>query len=186
MMIPSILSLGLLATTAAQSSLLTVSTNTGTITGFINGTTPNVRQFLSIPFSQPPTGRLRWQPPQALVTNSSHKIDATRYPKSCPQFLSASKSVYNQDIPPWIPYRYDQPAAAGQSLQTSDEDCLYLGIWTPANATNSSSLPVIFFITGGAFQTNGVDVPAQIPNHWVERTQSHIVVTINYRMNIFG
>lgn len=177
---------GLAALTAAQAPQLTVETTTGTVTGLINGTTPSVRQFLSIPFAQPPVGSLRWLPPQALKTNSSQRIDATRYPPSCPQFLSAVPSVYNQDIPPWIPYRYDQPAAAGASLQTSSEDCLYLGIWTPTNATKTSSLPVLFFITGGAFLTNGVDVPAQIPNHWVERTRSHIVVTINYRLNIFG
>ena len=176
----------LAAITAAQSPKLTIETSTGTVTGLINGTTPSVRQFLSIPFAQPPVGSLRWLPPQQLNTNSSAKVDATQFPPSCPQFLSAVPSVYNQDIQPWIPYRYDQPAAAGASLQTSSEDCLYLGIWTPTNVTSTSSLPVLFFITGGAFLTNGVNVPAQIPNHWVERTQSHIVVTINYRLNIFG
>ena len=93
-------------------------------------------------------GVLRWQPPQALASNASLQVDATSYPPSCPQYLSATKSVYNQDIPAWIPYRYDQPAAAGASLQTSSEDCLYLGIWTPTNATNTSSLPVLMFITG--------------------------------------
>lgn len=179
--------LGLIAAlSVAQALELTIETSTGTITGLVNGTTPNVRQFVSVPFAQPPVDGLRWLPPQALETNSSQMIDATRYPPSCPQYLSANPTVYNQVIQPWIPYRYDQPADAGESLQTSSEDCLYLGIWTPANATNTSALPVLFFITGGAFQTNGVDVPAQIPNHWVERTQSHVVVTINYRMNIFG
>lgn len=176
----------LAAVTAAQAPELTVETSTGTITGMINGTTPLVRQYLSIPFAQAPVGHLRWLPPQKLETDASHRIDATRYPPSCPQYLSAIPSVYNQDITPWIPYRYDQPAAAGASLQTSSEDCLKLAVWTPSNATNSSALPVLFFITGGAFLTNGVDVPAQIPNHWVQRTQSHVVVTINYRLNIFG
>lgn len=186
-MLPAIALLSsLVAYSAAKAPELSVKTKTSTVLGILNSTTPNVRQFLSVPFAQPPIRDLRWLPPQALDTNSSHLVDATRYPKSCPQFLSATPSVYNQDITPWIPYRYDQPAAPGQSLQTSSEDCLYLGIWTPVNATNTSALPVLFFITGGAFQTNGVDVPVQIPNHWVERTQSHIVVTINYRLNIFG
>lgn len=171
---------------AAQAPQLTIETRTGTVTGLINGTTPNVRQFLSVPFAKPPVGNLRWMPPEPLGMNSSHPVDATQYPKSCPQYLAATKSVYNQDITPWIPWRYDQPAAPGASLQTSAEDCLYLAIWTPTNATNTSSLPVLFFITGGGFNTNGVYVPAQIPNHWVQRTQSHIVVTINYRLNIFG
>jgi cholinesterase len=31
-----------------------------------------------------------------------------------------------------------------------------------------------------------MDVPAQIPTQWVQRTQDHIVMTFNYRVNIFG
>jgi acetylcholinesterase len=42
------------------------------------------------------------------------------------------------------------------------------------------------FWTGGGFQTNGILVPGQLPPRWVSRSQSHIVVTINYRMNIMG
>lgn len=42
------------------------------------------------------------------------------------------------------------------------------------------------FWTGGGFQTNGILVPGQLPPSWVSRTQSHVVVTINYRMNILG
>jgi len=177
---------GLVAFAATQTPELIIETNTGTVTGLINGTTPSVRQFLSIPFAQPPVDKFRWLPPQQLTTEPSHQIDATQYPPSCPQFLPAVPAVYNQDITSWAPYRYDQPAPAGASLQTSSEDCLYLAVWTPTNATNTSSLPVLFFITGGAFLTNGVNVPIQIPNHWVQRTQSHVVVTINYRLNIFG
>ncbi|KAH9826169.1 carboxylesterase [Teratosphaeria destructans] len=52
--------------------------------------------------------------------------------------------------------------------------------------TADAHLPVAFFMTGGAFQTGGIDIPGQIPAAWVNRTQEHIVVTINYRVNIFG
>jgi carboxylesterase type B len=31
-----------------------------------------------------------------------------------------------------------------------------------------------------------MDVPAQIPTQWIQRTQDHIVMTFNYRVNIFG
>lgn len=31
-----------------------------------------------------------------------------------------------------------------------------------------------------------MDVPAQIPTQWVQRTQDHIVMSFNYRVNIFG
>ncbi|KAJ7811211.1 Alpha/Beta hydrolase protein [Mycena olivaceomarginata] len=41
-------------------------------------------------------------------------------------------------------------------------------------------------MTGGGFVIGGVDIPWQLPPSWVERSQSHIVVTINYRLDIFG
>jgi cholinesterase len=31
-----------------------------------------------------------------------------------------------------------------------------------------------------------MDVPVQIPTQWVQRTQDHIVMTFNYRLNIFS
>lgn len=176
-----------LALVNTQAPELTVETSIGNVTGIINGTTPSVRQFLSIPYAQPPVKDLRFLPPQPLGTaNSSVSIDATRFPPSCPQFVTRIPSVYNQYATAWLPSKYDQSQDAGASLDTSSEDCLYLAIWTPANATNISSLPVLFFMTGGAFLTGGINIPVQIPSHWVERTQSHIVVTINYRVNIFG
>jgi carboxylesterase type B len=61
-------------------------------------------------------------------------------------------------------------------------------VWTPTTAPPppDAGLPVLFFMTGGGFVIGGVDIPWQLPTSWVERTQSHIVVTINYRLNIFG
>src|SRR5688572_28580357 len=44
---------------------LTVTTKAGTVTGFINSTAPNVRQWLGIPYAEPPVGRLRFMPPKA-------------------------------------------------------------------------------------------------------------------------
>lgn len=48
---------------------------------------------------------------------------------------------------------------AGESAVFASEDCLSLAVWTPANATSESNLPVAMFITGGGFQTNGILVP---------------------------
>lgn len=78
-----------------------------------------------------------------------------------------------------------QNHSSGMPAENASEDCLYLSIWTPANIT-SDKLPVAFFMTGGHFTTGGVNIPGQIPAAWVNRSQEHIVVTINYRVNIFG
>lgn len=43
-----------------------------------------------------------------------------------------------------------------------------------------------FFLPGGGFQTGGIHSGYYNPTEWIERSQSHIVVTVNYRVNIFG
>lgn len=62
-----------------------------------------------------------------------------------------------------------------------------LSVWTPLTLpTNGTGLPVLVWIYGGGFQTGRTEVLYQIPSNWVQRTQSHIVVSIQYRLNIFG
>ncbi|KAI9711229.1 MAG: hypothetical protein M1820_002216 [Bogoriella megaspora] len=174
---------------ATAISSLTVNTTVGTVTGFINGTNPGVAQFYSIPFAEPPVGDLRWEPAVAKSPVNG-TIDATAFSPSCPQYESAGKSVYNVDAREFL-----------ISGPTS-EDCLTLNIWAPYDAalncgngsssgsegsnTEGESLPVLVWIYGGGFQTGGGQITYQIPSNWIQRTQRHIVVGINYRVNIFG
>lgn len=74
----------------------------------------------------------------------------------------------------------------GSTAWSSAEDCLSLAVWTPAYANSTSKLPVALFITGGGGVTGGIDIPSQLPPQWISRSQEHIVVTTNYRVNIFG
>ncbi len=124
-------------------------------------------------------------PPKAVPLSSRH-FDSTEYAKSCPQYVSKVKSIYNHDVPGYLQYWGAPNLTAGVSAPFATEDCLSLAIWTPANATSDSALPVALFWTGGGFQTNGILVPGQFPPRWLSRSQKHIVVTINYRMNIMG
>lgn len=80
----------------------------------------------------------------------------------------------------------DQSYHAGEMAQTSAEDCLSLAIWTPINATSVTKFPVGFFIPGGSFRGGGLSAPYYNPAGWINRTQQHIMVMINYRVNIFG
>ncbi|KAM6506281.1 hypothetical protein FSOLCH5_014468 [Fusarium solani] len=162
---------------------LTVETNTGTFIGMYNDTYPNVRQFLRIPFAQPPIGDLRFEPPQKLP-RSSKFFDSTHLG---PELLGYSQHVFwNQYAPPnplmSLGERRDQGAVAW----SSSEDCLTLAVWTPSYANKSSQLPVALFVTGGGGLIGGINVPSPLPEQWVSRSQEHIVVTINYRVNIFG
>lgn len=172
----SVTSLGLTAPASSQwYNSVKVTTGTGTYVGIINETAPDVRQFLNIPFALAPEGERRWLPPVAVNSTADDVYDATKYPPSCPQYApyNSTESAYIAIVPELVA----APTKADQYAKTS-EDCLSLAVWTPANAQNGSGLPVVMFMTGGGWQTGGIDIPYQFPYHWVQRTQSHVVVTI--------
>lgn len=156
---------------------LTVTTPSGTYIGLINGTAPQVRQFLSIPFAEPPVGNLRFAPPVQCNATAGPR-DTTQFPPSCPQYNSGSPSLWSALVPEWLIRDPGQNSTAGAYATGSAEDCLYLGIWTPTKP--KGKLPVLVFLTGGGFQVGGVDIPYQLPYHWVQRTQAHIVVSVKY------
>lgn len=148
---------------------LDVKTTSGEVVGFVNSTAPSVRQFLGVPYAEPPLGCLRFQPP--VRKTHAGRIQATTYAPSCMQRISNSPTVYTEYMPEFL-------INGGNS-----EDCLYLNVYAPAQ---SHKLPVFIYIPGGGFTGGGADSLYKIPDKWIERTQSHIVITMNYRLNVFG
>lgn len=68
---------------------------------------------------------------------------------------------------------------------TTSEDCLFLDVYAPSNATATSKLPVFFFIQGGGFNVNAT------PNLngtglIIASGNNIIVVTSNYRVGPYG
>lgn len=106
--------------------------------------------------------------------------------EACPQFVSGGSSLWNMYQPPNPVVNIGEPSNAGAVAWGSAEDCLSIAVWTPSYANETSKLPVAFFVTGGGGVTGGVNIPSQLPSDWVSRTQEHIVVTMNYRANLFG
>ncbi|KAL1898214.1 hypothetical protein Sste5346_003620 [Sporothrix stenoceras] len=165
---------------------LTIATLTGVFTGALSDEYPNVREFRSIPYAQPPIGDRRWLPPLALEPSGRH-FYSLRYPASCPQYLTTHPSLWNANITDFAIGTRGQSLLAGVQAQTSSEDCLSLAIWAPQpNGSTTGLLPVAVFLPGGDFQAGGVDVPYQMPAPLVSRRGDLIVVTLNYRLNIFG
>ncbi|WP_295393128.1 carboxylesterase family protein [uncultured Thiodictyon sp.] len=135
-----------------------VVTDTGAVAGTIGA---GVREFKGIPFAAPPVGERRWAPPQALAPWSG-VLDATRYRGLCPQAA-----------------RYGIPE------DSTDEDCLYLNVTTPApgGQVPAGRRPVIVWIHGGAFVggSSGLyDLSA------LAKTGDAVVVSMNYRLGVFG
>lgn len=73
-----------------------------------------------------------------------------------------------------------------QPLSTQSEDCLYLNVYAPARKP-AVPVPVIFWIYGGGFQGGGGN-ETRLNGTWDVALQRGevIVVTHNYRLNIFG
>ena len=161
--------------------------------GTVNATVPGVRQWLAVPYVQPPVGALRWLSPEPLSSNATHhSLDVGTWGPSCIQFepeLTAYNDVLREYFT-WGPM---------------SEDCLTASIWAPLHPTKAL-LPIIIWIHGGGDVFGSANVPAQDPSKWVQRTQSHIVIrwvptlvqiianmlilssicSIQYRLNIFG
>ncbi|KAF2096315.1 carboxylesteras-like protein [Rhizodiscina lignyota] len=151
---------------------LVVETTSGRVHGYINETTPAVRWFLGIPYAEPPVGALRFAPPSPKQ-RVGRTISATSFAPSCFQQIANTPNIYNQIVP-------EQLISGAQS-----EDCLYANIWAPLHP-KEESLPVFIYLPGGGFIFGGANTLWKVPYPWVQRTQAHIVVVINYRVNVFG
>ncbi len=70
-------------------------------------------------------------------------------------------------------------------VEVGAEDCLFLAVYAPRNATETSNLPIMFFITGGGFSSNSngnFNGTSLVQNSGMNM----VVVRINYRVGILG
>ncbi|KAF4652905.1 hypothetical protein FOL47_010804 [Perkinsus chesapeaki] len=114
----------------------------------------DVEVFYGIPFANPPVGDLRFKAPREF-TDSWDDVEE----------MSTKKSM------------------CVQSSGKGDEDCLYLNVYRPANATEADKLPVMAWIYGGGYVNGNAlsyDGTALAAEH------NSIVVTINYRLGPLG
>lgn len=142
---------------SALARIITVSN--GTIRG---GSCPSSGSdyYRAIPFAQPPLGYLRFAAPQPFNQKFNGTLDGTKNPPSCIQF--GSDFLEPQ---PW------------------SEDCLFLNVWAPKNATCGSKLPVKVWVYGGSNTAGGIsDSLYDGCNSAVDS----IVVSINYRLGPLG
>ncbi|MCG8709139.1 carboxylesterase family protein [Brenneria sp. 4F2] len=130
--------------------------------GRIAGTTlQGVDAFKGIPFAAPPTGELRWQPPQPARRWTGVR-PAAAYGKDCMQ-----NPFPGDAAPPGVGF---------------SEDCLTVNVWRPANA--QGALPVMVWIYGGGF-VNGGSSPSVYSGEEFAR-QGIVFVSFNYRVGRFG
>src|SRR5215469_18317386 len=134
--------------------------------GKVKGETINagkVKAFLGLPYAAPPVGDLRWKAPQPAAKWKDER-DATKYGAHCAQGRVFEDMVFQDN--------------------GASEDCLFLNVYTPANAKESSKLPVMFWIHGGGYSGGGSSEPRH--NGDFLPLKGVVLVTINYRLGVFG
>ena len=117
-----------------------------------------VTKFLGIPYAKPPVGALRWMPPQPVAKWTGVRR-AYKFGPTCAQVTTLG------------------PFAGPPN---SNEDCLYLNVFTQ---DTKAKLPVLVWIHGGGYfdgASNDYD-----PTKLVTKGKL-VVVTLNYRLNLFG
>ncbi|XP_070548487.1 putative inactive carboxylesterase 4 [Ptychodera flava] len=120
-----------------------------------------VQVFKGIPYAEPPVGDLRFRLPQPKAPwEGLH--DARKVGPAC-----------NQRINPTAPL--EEPRS---------EDCLYLNVFTPMSDT--AKLPVMVWIHGGGFFSGSANQGGFYDGTALAAVGDVIVVTINYRLGVFG
>jgi len=136
------------------SSPTIVVTQSGAVQGTVQG---NILAFRGIRYAAPPTGNLRWRPPQPAASWSGVK-DSSSFGNMCAQ-------------------------SNGNGGVQGDEDCLVLNIFVgqPASA---QALPVMVFFHGGGNTAGDThQVPFDLPPL---ANQGVIIVTAEYRLGVLG
>ncbi len=111
--------------------------------------------FKGVPFAQPPVGGLRWRDP-APVKAWTGVLDAAAFSPACTQ---------------------------QSTKQVSQEDCLYLNVWT-GEWPSKSPKPVMVWIFGGS-NTGGSPAAPYLDGTSLSG-RGVVMVTINFRLGIFG
>ncbi|THW47292.1 carboxylesterase family protein [Aureobasidium pullulans] len=118
-----------------------------------------VTQYLGMRYASSPTGELRWRAPQDPPT--IHRVqNATQFGALC--------------------------VGIGESVNINrTEDCLFINVYTPNNATRSSKLPVWVYIPGGGYakETNSNYNATEVIR---ASGQNVVFVNFNYRVSAYG
>jgi para-nitrobenzyl esterase len=165
----------------AQPPSDTVSLQQGLLSGVLSSD-HQIRIYKGIPFAAPPTGNLRWKEPQP----PEHWLGI----KAADHFGNSAMQITAPRNPWTAEYINEQPIS---------EDCLYLNIWAPqintkvqtrpshaqkSPRTGNSSLAVLVFIHGGGY-TEGAGYTRITDGENLAKS-GIIVISINYRLGIFG
>lgn len=120
--------------------------------------------FKGIPYALQPTGDRRWQ---------------VAKPEPDSRFVREAKYFGHSAIQS----RSENNAA---SLYPQGEDCLTLNVWTAADGMRTARRPVMVWIHGGSYVSNGSVNPRDWGDKFVKAHPEVVFVSINYRLGLLG
>ena len=133
--------------------------------GVIEGnysTTTGIQTYFGVPFAKPPIGDLRWKAPQPLENWEGVKETKRFGPRPVQALVFGDMKSRSNGV---------------------SEDCLYLNVWTPAQR-NTKGLPVLVYFYGGGNVAGDASEYRYDGESMAKKGM--VVVTTNYRLNIFG
>ncbi len=158
---------------AEECTSATVPTKSGDVCGvLVEAEGRLVAAYLGVPYGEDTGGTNRFAPPVPRAPWDG-VLSAVRPGDACPQVRLQ--------------------VAEGGPAQPQSEDCLFLNVWTPAEAP-AAPLPVLVFIHGGGFLVGtATDSLASedvdwynIDGRFLAAEQRLVVVSMNYRLGAFG
>ncbi|CAC5415630.1 CES3_5 [Mytilus coruscus] len=157
------LSISLMTVFSSAYDTVTVRTKLGEVLGLrrmVLG--KDLYEFRKIPYARPPVGNLRFEKPQPYGSWESI-LDARMFGPSCFQDKDLfRKSLLNKNI---------------------SEDCLFLNIYVPFSVSTDNNKSVLVWIHGGSYASGQGSLN---DGAMLAVTGDVIILTINYRLNIFG
>ena len=130
---------------------------------FVPKVIDGVRVFKGIPFALPPINERRWKKAEPVL-NSDKIFEAYYNGKSPIQTIIDSERA---------------------SYYPQSEDCLYLNIWVN-DVCKDQNKPIMVFIHGGAYGWGGTADPLYDGLNFIKLHPEVILITIAYRVGIFG
>ncbi|MBN1905829.1 MAG: carboxylesterase/lipase family protein [Deltaproteobacteria bacterium] len=118
--------------------------------------------FKGLRYASPPVGELRFKPPVPPEPWST-PVEAYEFGNQAMQSVG--------------------PGGPATGSQKTDEDCLFLNVWTPG--LDMKKRPVMVWLHGGGFSSgSGGDAFSNGIN--LSRKGDVVIVTVNHRLNVFG
>ena len=131
---------------------------------FVGERDENLLVFKGVPYAVQPTGDRRWLEPKPEP--DSRLVREAKY---------FGHSAIQQRFP-----------GNAASLYPQGEDCLTLNVWTAVDGMRGAKRPVMVWIHGGSYVSDGTVNPRNWGDQFVKVHPEVVLVSVNYRLGLLG